>query len=406
MQNLLSKVVVPPAVVLLLGHFAVNWLAGQSDYPTGLTLIIDLVAVGILGFLVVTRLQPGMNELDRYTQEFIKSAKVPCDFRFNQNDCGWFNDYFRLANQQYQKADQLLGAAYKSSTRLLPMSSDLTDAFSALHKRAANQESFGKKLDESVGLVVEASTQLNQHIESIFSELQKASVAVKETRISADQNASSLSKLTENMSAASEYINQLKNDSDQINSIIDVINSIAEQTNLLALNAAIEAARAGEQGRGFAVVADEVRTLAERTAQSTQEVRNMVERIQQGTSDVYQTMQAGREANERTVEISEKSSIQLRQVDSAMAKIEELINASAALVTRQIKVVEESKSSVHSLVELNEEAMHSAEDQRISAKDLVNLSNSLSEQLNGFRFTPVEASDKRRSRPRSKPNDE
>jgi methyl-accepting chemotaxis protein len=401
MLNIVSKITLLPALLLLLGHLAVGLLVAPSSHSMIFTLAIDVVAIGLLAFTAARKLQPGLDEIGRFVKEFTNSQKIAFDFRFDEHCSDWFHTLFKQANLQQAKADELLGAAYKSSVRLLPMSDDLTDAFSALHKRAANQEIFGNKLNESVDLVVEASTQLNQHIETIFGELQKASAAVQDTRNSAEQNASSLNKLTENMSAASEYINQLKNDSDQINSIIDVINSIAEQTNLLALNAAIEAARAGEQGRGFAVVADEVRTLAERTAESTQEVRAMVERIQQGTSDVFQTMQAGREANERTVAISEQSSIQLQQVDSAMKQIEKLMNASASLVTRQITVVQDSKSSVNSLVELNEEAMHSAEEQRISARDLVNLSNSLQEQLTGFQFTPVEANDQRRSKPRS-----
>src|SRR5690625_6232475 len=57
--------------------------------------------------------------------------------------------------------------------------------------------------------------------------------------------------LTDNISATSDFLQQ--------------ITDVSDQTNLLALNASIEAARAGEAGKGFSVVATEIRNLAETT---------------------------------------------------------------------------------------------------------------------------------------------
>jgi methyl-accepting chemotaxis protein len=58
----------------------------------------------------------------------------------------------------------------------------------------------------------------------------------------------------------------------QVAKVSVAIETIAKQTNLLALNATIEAARAGNAGRGFAVVASEVKSLAEATRQATQQI--------------------------------------------------------------------------------------------------------------------------------------
>ena len=149
--------------------------------------------------------------------------------------------------------------------------------------------------------------------------------------------------------------------SKKIADIIGTIDGIAFQTNILALNAAVEAARAGEQGRGFAVVASEVRSLAQRSAQAAREIKTLiqssVEKVDAGTRLVQDAGQAMgdivggvQRVTDVIGEISAATSEQstgLRQVNEAVAGLDQMTQQNAALV-------EEGTAAAESL---NDQAM-------------------------------------------------
>jgi methyl-accepting chemotaxis protein len=162
--------------------------------------------------------------------------------------------------------------------------------------------------------------------------------------------------------AAMEAINQ---SSARINEIIGVVDEIAFQTNLLALNAAVEAARAGEQGRGFAVVAAEVRNLAKRSADAAKEIKGLIrESVANSKEGTKVAAQAGDTIHEvvgsvqrvtdlvgRIADATLEQSIGLREINQALAQMDEVTQQTAALLEESAAASEAMDAQARSLTD-------------------------------------------------------
>ena len=143
-----------------------------------------------------------------------------------------------------------------------------------------------------------------------------------------------------------EAMQRIRDASRRVMEVLGVIDAIAFQTNILALNAAVEAARAGDKGRGFAVVASEVRALAQRCVASAKDIKGMLAESGEAVAEGGQRVQVADQAMKailasvaRSTELIEAISRAtreqgegMRQVNDAVASLEETTQQNAALV--------------------------------------------------------------------------
>ncbi|MDO9074591.1 MAG: methyl-accepting chemotaxis protein [Rubrivivax sp.] len=229
---------------------------------------------------------------------------------------------------------------------------------------------------ESIGTasaqIATGNQDLSGRTEQTASSLQQAASSLEQLTGTVGQTADSArtaNQLAASASTAAERggavvaqvvatMEDINTSSKRIADIIGTIDGIAFQTNILALNAAVEAARAGEQGRGFAVVASEVRSLAQRSAEAAREIKGLiqtsVEKVDAGTRLVRDAGTAMddivggvRRVTDVIGEISAATTEQstgLRQVNEAVAGLDQMTQQNAALV-------EESAAAAESLSE-------------------------------------------------------
>jgi methyl-accepting chemotaxis protein len=249
------------------------------------------------------------------------------------------------------------------------------------------------EIRSSADEISHGNAELSERTQSQSSALEETGAAMEEMTATVRQNAENAAHADQLAAAAREHaekgggvvsaavaaMKQINVSSHKIADIIGVIDEIAFQTNLLALNAAVEAARAGEQGRGFAVVASEVRSLAGRSAQAAKEIKSLINDsvikvgegarlVDQSGAVLQEIVGAVQKVNTVVAEIAEASREQtsgIGEVNSAIAKIEEMTGKNAALVDQDAA----------------------------AAKVLLTLTHDLSQAMDKYRITDVQAAE-------------
>ncbi len=253
------------------------------------------------------------------------------------------------------------------------------DIFNDLNDKIESSE---KRLEETVGNIMQLKKKNDEGIQSIRELSNKFSENIKSTQV------------------ASEGVTSLVQKSNSIGEIIESIGQIAQQTNLLALNAAIEAARAGEAGKGFAVVADEINTLSGESAAATQKIDVILKDVVSTVNQVNQVMDNNgvivRQSNEKlddTVKIFEtilKSSEEVMVViDMLKKELLDIVDIKERLSEAMEQVEHISRDSVESTAEISESTQKQAAGVENILKSMKNVQAGI-EQLSDVLSTKVE----------------
>ena len=147
----------------------------------------------------------------------------------------------------------------------------------------------------------------------------------------------------QDISSSNEDIKQISSSLKQIEEKVAVINDIVFQTKLLSFNASVEAARAGEHGKGFAVVAEEISTLAQQSGNSANEIFKMLE---SHLSDVDQTVVQNTKKVEHGLDIVNKASDLLVEIEKRSQKSNEQAETVLTVSEEQTLAFGEIKEAV------------------------------------------------------------
>ena len=251
----------------------------------------------------------------------------------------------------------VVGEVSQSSDALFEAVDQLSEV---THQTTAGMETQYNEVNQLATAMNEMSataSEIARHAASAASCAGEADSEASQSKQVINETINIIGSLSNEVSRASDVIQELANDSNNIGTILDVIRGIAEQTNLLALNAAIEAARAGEQGRGFAVVADEVRTLASRTQQSTQEIQEMIQRLQTAASKAMEVMGSGRTYAENSVDQVTRARESIENISNVISNISDMNIQIATASEEQSAVTEEMNRNITSINDVSDQTM-------------------------------------------------
>ncbi|WP_076412631.1 methyl-accepting chemotaxis protein [Shewanella sp. UCD-KL12] len=378
-----------------------RWLPKFAPLLTGLALslitsylvtesITSALTIGAINAVIILAIHWNHSRLTIKDINAISGAlstpenNIDLTLRINEPSSAHLAHLQGTINQHLSQCEAAVFAASESASRLIPMSSDLSETYFNMTQKASLQSSVSLQVESSVDRMYQTSTQVNELIGTMTETATRGESRVIQGQQIVSQTVEGIHSLSSKMDEAFIELQSLQNSSQQIGSILEVITAIAEQTNLLALNAAIEAARAGEQGRGFAVVADEVRSLAQRTRISTNEVKTMIEEIQGSTEQLSEHIQGSHTQTENSVKQVEQVNVELNEIEAVVAETKASIDLIAQSVACQTQAAEEVRTSISGMQDLNNDALETSKMHNVSSDDLKNLGQVVRDKLDVF----------------------
>ncbi|MEI7431347.1 MAG: methyl-accepting chemotaxis protein [Betaproteobacteria bacterium] len=360
------------------GVIAMEWAALIAG-------LVMLIALPIIIFFFVQRLvvKP-LSEL----QNFCEQVEQTKDFTLRtpvhgEDEVGKTADSVaRLLNALREAFTQIL-------ERVKRLESASTDLTSSAEVTATNSESASDSASAMAASVQELSVGINQISDSAN---EASNISIEAGKQSSEggkiilDTTHEMNSIALSMKSTSEVISDLGEETKKISGIVDVITDVAEQTNLLALNAAIEAARAGETGRGFAVVADEVRKLAERTRKATDEISGVIGSIQLRSDQAVASMSETMSQIEKGEALATQAGIAINEIRSGSGRVVEVVRLITESLVESNAASQSMANQTERVAQVAEESNHAAKRSKVSADEVVKISQEVRDTVQQFKI--------------------